>query len=444
MCNKTAMRTPSENNNKSKATTIRYSVTKDAIGLCTPITPLNKIPYAHGGYASSAPMFVTDTKWMLILQHLMPHAHANLITLLNESGIKSTSKRGQSPNKRSANNIRGDSTFRIIKWAENNPIVTAFGFLFHRANLSDDEKDVSIEWDVFLDPSLVKHVDGAIQYLDNLTNTNSWSGGLVDGDLIAAAKVEVDRQISRLISRMVLSHGSTAQLAMEAAGVARSFNYSQVLKGGKVLSKKRARNEKSKYIRSEGIFVHEWLKLFAAAIQLGLQSENSVQSNINNEGKSLISMNQSHDIQRRNAHDQLITEPFLCGLLLCLGVSEPLSSTTDDYFEHEMTQHGKNIASLLGGNLKVVLDLKSRRVPSRVWSHLIHVLNSRNLVIDGIGSFDVDEVRNITNATTSKMRSIIFFHSAGDLQRACHENKVRKETIMNHLYLSCFINPLVS
>jgi hypothetical protein len=71
-----------------------------------------------------------------------------------------------------------------------------------------------------------------------------------------------------------------------------------------------------------------------------------------------------------------------------------------------------------------VLDLKSRRVPPKVWSRLIDSMRSRGLVVEGIGSFDMDELRVIAKSCSCPLTPILFFHSVGDLQRACHANEV--------------------
>ena len=52
----------------------------------------------------------------------------------------------------------------------------------------------------------------------------------------------------------------------------------------------------------------------------------------------------------------------------------------------------ERISAVLDEPLRLFLDLKSRRVPPRVWSALIDSFRTRVLIIDGIGSFDMDEL----------------------------------------------------
>ena len=90
-----------------------------------------------------------------------------------------------------------------------------------------------------------------------------------------------------------------------------------------------------------------------------------------------------------------------------------------------MSQDIDRISSVLGEPLRLVLDLKSRRCPPRVWSRLIDSLRTRGLIIEGIGSFDVDELRLIGKGCSYPLTPLLFFHSVGDLQRACHANEVK-------------------
>ena len=118
---------------------------------------------------------------------------------------------------------------------------------------------------------------------------------------------------------------------------------------------------------------------------------------------------------------------FLCGMTLCLtGDDSMVSSTKNDmhYASHNMSRDIQRISEVLGEPLRLVLDLKSRRVPPKVWSRLIDTMRSRGLVVDGIGSFDMDELRIIAKSCSCPLTPILFFHSVGDLQRACHANEV--------------------
>jgi hypothetical protein len=66
--------------------------------------PIKHMAYAHGGYFGTAPFLVLDSHWMLILQTLMPDVYMELSDELRTCPIP-----------------------KLIQWAENNPVVAAFG-----------------------------------------------------------------------------------------------------------------------------------------------------------------------------------------------------------------------------------------------------------------------------------------------------------------------------
>jgi len=134
------------------------------------------------------------------------------------------------------------------------------------------------------------------------------------------------------------------------------------------------------------------------------------------------------------AHDDMFPPPkpsnssaaSMCGIFMCLGLDGEDSFPIDKHASHKMAEDIQVISNVLGEPLRLVLDLKSRRVPPRVWSRLIDNMRSRGLVVEGIGSFDVDELRVIGKGCSCPLTPILFFHSVGDLQRACHANEVKK------------------
>merc|ERR1712238_35610 len=533
------------------------------------------IPYVHSSYAAAAPIMLQDAKWMAILRHLMPEAYADARSLLKNAekvdakqkirhknaSPTSTNKKPPTDKKMSLDPVQ------VMRWAENNPVIAAFGVcqnairrkdrsfskeiidtnldkgkkqpshnvklrreeqqLNHMAptaeilKQSDDSSSFSsfskslpaLEWDVFLDPVLVKQVHKAIQHVEKLNQAPSWRN--INDQTLMAANIEVDRQVSRLMSRLMLAHGSTTQLLTEAVGVARHYNFSSVveqaessrraqqrrLKGDKFCPMIAACGSKSRYedttiddsfifespsrdasiesiqyddssetvqegrsansTLSGGIFVERWLALFASALKMGSRNEESY-STINSEHFSDASLSRSRHSEsslRRSRSFQLVSSRFLrgssnidfdrldenqsvvmdsfvetqgkehdiapqvCGLFLCLGMDDP-GSLQADHGKTTMAESAKIIKKLLGANLKIVMDLKSRRVPPCVWARLIDNLSSRGLQIEGVGSFDVNELNSIGRFTCTPMTKILFLHSAGDLQRACHANLI--------------------
>jgi len=229
---------------------------------CTPVTALNEIYYAHGGYAGAAPLMMDSKKWMSILQYLMPDEH-KILTAYSKQ-------------------LKEPDPLKVMKWAENNPVVAAFGMLHSKRgdgvvsprprskkkkvtdinNMFDmakskmivlqDNKRIkeqhlkpALEWDVFLDPTIVKDVDQALNMLETLQKTSDRN---VYEEEIIAANIEADRQVSRLLNRMMLAHGSAVQLLAEAVGVAAKYNFSRIKRTGQEIKKTTSRKPKFNFI----------------------------------------------------------------------------------------------------------------------------------------------------------------------------------------------------
>eukprot|EP00567_Pseudictyota_dubia_P001408 CAMPEP_0197465510 /NCGR_PEP_ID=MMETSP1175-20131217/64577_1 /TAXON_ID=1003142 /ORGANISM="Triceratium dubium, Strain CCMP147" /LENGTH=1372 /DNA_ID=CAMNT_0043001527 /DNA_START=615 /DNA_END=4733 /DNA_ORIENTATION=+ len=608
------------------------------------ITPIDRIPYVHGGYAPSAPLMLQDGRWMEILRRLMPEAYAGAAALLRHAAEQSASSLKGSNGQTPADQLALDQA-RVMKWAENNPVVAAYGMLNSKGGdggTKEEGSDVgsggggsseaetnhtsasavsaaevppppppmdgtyssqrrmrrrrqhrvgsfsssasmgfdpsphppssfayhdspparrkksfahgdshaftpkpALEWDVFLDPILVRHVDKAIRVAEELNIDARRRPTEVSYDQQIAADVEVDRQIARLMDRMILAHGSTTQLVAEAVGMAPRYNFSRVVEQGeskrrsesrrrnrrrksatsggsiiqKIIKKKSPPNEApkgapndggggagaggggggggvsgsnhagrsmqaripsitsitsvtttqqvvataeaegvrgSKYAPSSGIFVDRWLSLFAKALRMGREwSSNgggggggggrfertlsyrsystphfvrSHKSNVSvlsdmDCADSVASVNTNNADNTGEVDGPILAAPPLCGIFLCFGMDDP-NSIKADHGRSSMADSARTIADLLGSPLRVVMDLKSRRVPPRVWARLVDNLRSRGLGVDGLGSFNIDELRNIGSFCSTPVTQCIFFHSAGDMQRACHAREV--------------------
>jgi len=621
------------------------------------ITPLHQIPYVHGGYASAAPLFVHDGRFMAILERLLPSAHDELWCLLWRNGSSSnvtTITKQQRPvavttaattvatdnndefviteeksNHGSTISMTADPV-KIMKWAENNPVVSAFGIWNsdagrrrtsdfsknirlqqqrrRRQRHGDEENDTdddhendeseinvtgsttigydqdhryhslisssalpkrqkyplpvpampictsntsssilprydkpALEWDLFLDPCLVKRVDSALGTVDELelnlrkarmkrqsrkrvVAASTEEDNEDDFDLSqchTAAQIEVDRLISQLLRRTIIAHGSLSHLVLEALGVMPNYNFGNVIKssrdiiavgvnGGQSRSSVgpstpsrnirrpsspmsntslsapcnvdeeerrdfesllypvpivgngkstvdnpgRSVYHSSSSGRSKGMLLENWLHIFAQTLSL-LSVEKMIlrrySSNCHtdtlNETRDNNNLHPStfhnDDDSEYLTNDDMLSPTTLstssvfgcCDLSLCFGSDNPERGTHKSTFprnphaSHKMAQDIERISALLGEPLRLVLDLKSRRVPPRVWSALIDSLRTRGLIIDGVGSFDMDESRLIGKGCSCPLNPILFFHSVGDLQRACHANEVKRGDI---------------
>lgn len=467
------------------------------------VTPINNIPYAHGGYAAAAPLLIRDEKWMLILQHLMPEEHHAIVNYIQLSEDR-------------------PDPLKVMKWGENNPVIAAYGITHSQLSNQEDERTEShfvlgkdlvvelsktkrtalsqivssvhskkkkskrkrykftpIEWDVFLDPVIVHEVDTAIQNMQNLMNVRD---RVVHEEEVVAANIEIDRQVSRLMNRMMLAHGSTAQLLVEAVGVASRYNFSRVVKtskpplkynakesthrfkntfgfktlhppfqesSGRFLSTTNSVPSAKKDVKTSSIFVSRWMRIFAHALKLDREKISDIEFLVERGKIRKDKLRKTRSLQHRTSQflrGNLSSDVFddesmgdcsvadtdqdndyvpLCGIFSCLGMKDS-SMDHVDHGDFTIAESAEVIRNLLGEKLRLVLDMKSRHVPARVWGRLIDNLRSRGIMVEGIGSFDIDELRQIETMTSTPITTIFFFHSAGDLQRACHANEIKR------------------
>jgi len=76
--------------------------------------------------------------------------------------------------------------------------------------------------------------------------------------------------------------------------------------------------------------------------------------------------------------------------------------------------------------LSLLLDIKSRHVPKRIWALVVDALRDAGMRVAGLGSFMIPEIRNITQYCREPLNEYLFFHSAGDLQKACRDGMLRQ------------------
>jgi len=434
------------------------------------ITLVSNIPYIHSSYAAASPLLQLSRKWMLISQHLMPQTHEALFSLEHR--------------RQCYNSDTKKERISIMKRSESNPVVAAFGLLSNTRALKsfmlEDGEEFSttamasytypaLEWDVFLDPKLVEDVESMLVQ-GNSTNT----------DQSAIMKMTMNC----LLSRMLLAHGSATQLVMEATGMAKHWNFQTIVEASYEIPKQKQRQEycgangvcsKPDDVVSKidddnndptkksggGMFLHQWLSLFARSLLLGKMDEESIRMKITSEElESLPQLKTA--IERRPRYwyregmrqyqEEKIeiiakSDPAApsCGVMHCVNNMYPDSKPKLIYRNTEqkepeaigsafmmnaMRETIHQITKLLGEPLRLVLDLKSRHVPPIVWSHLISKLHQMGLIIEGIGSFDIPELRMISSLAPLSVKKFIFFHSAGDLQRACHAQEIHNGDII--------------
>ena len=62
----------------------------------------------------------------------------------------------------------------------------------------------------------------------------------------------------------------------------------------------------------------------------------------------------------------------------------------------------------------------------RVWARVVDCLRESGARVEGIASFFVEEVRDISQYCNTRVKEIVFVHSAGDMQQLCHDGAIKR------------------
>ena len=334
---------------------------------------------------------------------------------------------------------------QLIHWAENNPVVAAYGTAHE---LEYCGKVPTLEWDVFLDPHLVQRVEVVLKarddFLDKLSlesrsvrsalksdenrrrYTDKMSGvaSLLEPNersILYFYNTEMIKRVELLIENMLIAHGNASQLALEQTAFLKQFNFSRVKHTRRTLG--------------GGMFAKHWIPIFAEALKLSTEMDSGSTPPSSSSGSdiSCYSSDSDSDDSSINVKGPLDKE----------STDVPLKKSSQNNLKKATSFQNLSLAAVSTSSiatslsmlkklmkcdapLGLILDFKSRHVPRRVWALVIDTLRNLGMRVEGIGSFIIDEIRDISQYCSAPVREIIFLHSAGDLQNACHNGKVKE------------------
>ena len=272
----------------------------------------------------------------------------------------------------------------LIHWAENNPIIAAYTTAH---SLEYHGTFPNVEWDVFLDPHLVYRVmvvlaerrTFLLSVLPELPTVKpmetlpDFEGQLTtkQRNIVKFYERELRKRVQVLVDEMMIAHGNLAQLSLEQTGYLKQYNYSRVKRTRRTLG--------------GGMFARQWMAVYAESLRLGMLDELPSSQGRSPHTTSLIDM----------------------GTSSCPNTSIAASVAIIKHVVKREEPFG------------LILDVKSRHVPPEVWACVVDCLGESGVRVEG------EEIRTLRQYTVRPVRELILFHSAGDLQQACHDKKIR-------------------
>ncbi|KAL7551185.1 hypothetical protein ACHAWF_014381 [Thalassiosira exigua] len=349
---------------------------------------IERMPYVHGGFFGAAPFMLANPRWTSILRALTPDVYVE---------VSRRASRAPAP--------------RLIHWAENNPVVAAYGTA-HELEFNGEMP--VLEWDVFLDPRLVRGLKKALSEKEARSRRREDGGASIDAAAdrrtSADCDEEIERRTTRLVEGMLVAHGNTRQIITEQTPfkVLKKLNFASVKRTRKSLG--------------GGMFAREWLAVYSDAVRMGMDrvdddddgdefSGRATDVNLEDQGAF------GQDLEIRDLPRDEATE---ASDGVDVTSSQGVSASVD---------RGKSIResiSELPAPIRLLLDLKSRHVSRRVWALVIDHLRGAGAEVEGIASFNVAEMRDTSRYCSSPVNEIFFLHSCGDLQHCCHSGQLRK------------------
>ena len=365
-------------------------------------SPIKTMPYSHGGFFGAAPFLLANPDWISILRKLMPDVYVEI----SRRVLKAPAQ-------------------KLIHWAENNPVGAAYGTANELQNTS---KLVPLEWDVFLDPQLVRRVERIRTQLATLKakpiklDKNAKER---HERLQTFLEDELNRRSAELLDKMMIAHGNLNQLLLEQTGIAKDYIYSRVKRMRRTLG--------------GGMYARQWMAVYAEALRLGmaLGELRPRNSSAHLDELTLGGVEETHQCIESKVSDRSSSSRF--------SMSVPHSATADSFGSSVTLSTLSSLAcpntsikdsvdilrqvfNLEGQSrpIGLVLDLKSRHVPKEVWAIVVNQLLAAGVHVEGVGSFTMEDIRGLGSLCHAQLREIMFFHSAGDLQQACHSGRLQK------------------
>ena len=358
------------------------------------------MPYSHGGFFGAAPFLLANPDWISKLRKLMPDVYVEISRRILKAPAQ-----------------------KLIHWAENNPVVAAYGMANELQNAA---KMVPLEWDVFLDPQLVRRVERVRSQLATLKSASSILDRSAEQheQIQTFLEEELERRSAELVDKMMIAHGDLSQLLMEQSGIAKDYIYSRVKRTRRTLG--------------GGMYARQWMAVYAEALRLGMTlGEHHIRnSTAPMDPPHLMEVEDNGQNRERNTNESTRLYQACTSTPITtfddIGTAATLSALSSLACPNTSIKESVDILRRVikveaqSQPIGLILDLKSRHVPKSIWSIVVNQLVAAGIRVEGVGSFTAEDVRDLGSLCHEPICEIMFFHSAGDLQHACHSGSLRE------------------
>jgi len=299
-------------------------------------------------------------------------------------------------------------------------------------------------------------MDGIAKYMRN-------DGG--EKKILHFYNTEIEKRVLLLLEHMLIAHGNISQLALEQTGCLKQYNFSRVKHTRRTLG--------------GGIFAKHWIMMYTEALKMSTEMDEDVCSDDDistsdssnhspvSSAASSVQSSPSKSPKRKDSEDFALSflpstdetdslldiprfpsrDDFCVPNLSSDDCNKPQSPKSSPNLKNTMKPstsfHDLAMAAISSSSivecmatlkrimacdapLGLVLDIKSRHVPKRVWGLILDALRDMGARVEGIGTFAAHDIRDISKYCAAPLKEMIFYHCAGDLQQACHDGLIRR------------------
>ena len=434
---------------------------------------IQNVAYAHGGFFGAAPFMLANPHWINILRQLMPDVYVEISRRVVNTPIPQLIHWAE-------NNpvVAAYGTAHELEYFGKIP--TLEWDIFLDPHLVQRLEVVLEARDSFLQGlaqkskrirTALSHKRPERRYTDKMDNIVALLKGEDERKILHFYNTEIEKRVMLLAEHILIAHGNLSQLALEQTGYLKQYNFSRVKRTRRTLG--------------GGIYAKHWIMMYAEALKMSTVLDDDLSSDdeispchskdrpicstpnllttspikevINREdedvpllsapqhdcrglntefnnvkvvGSKLIHRRRPNESNIQDCHEMAVSTPGRShapsrGLKPSTSFEDlALAAVTSSSISESMTILKKmtNCDAPLG----IILDMKSRHVPKRVWALLLDTLRKMGIRVEGLATFFQEDIRDMSKFCAAPLKEILFLHSAGDLQKACHDNVIRR------------------
>jgi len=431
---------------------------------------IDNVAYAHGGFFGAAPFMLANPHWINILRQLMPDVYVEISRRVVRTPVPQLIHWAE-------NNpvVAAYGTAHELEYSGKVPTLEWDVFLdphlVQRVEVVLEARDSFLQGLAIQSRRIrtaLSHKRPERRYTDKMENIATLLDSEDEKKILHFYNTEIDKRVLLLLEHILIAHGNLSQLALEQTGYLKRYNFSRVKHTRRTLG--------------GGIYLKHWILTYTEALKMSTESDEDllgdedvsmcsnetpisstpgsvhssptkeIRSSREGEGAPLLStmvheVRDDFSLKEQKTPNSILKNRIRLnsGSTYDQGQYKPSSPSSPKSRGLQSSTSFNDLAMAAVSSssitdsmnalkkitdcdapLGLILDLKSRHVPMRVWSLVLDAMRGMGARVEGIASFYQEDIRDMSKYCIAPVKEIMFFHSAGDLQKACHDGLIRR------------------